>query len=175
EIADPGDAPARVRPDRSTARGEVGTACDRGAVHGPDRDLAGRVVAPENVLLAVAVEVADAGDTPTRIRRHRGAAGGHRVAGHDGRAIHGPDHERAVAVAPEDVASGVAVEVAGAGDTPGCAGRHRNAAHIDDAARQDGRAVHAPDREQPVAVAPERVGGAVAGEIGDRGDVPACA
>ncbi len=103
-------------------------------------------VAPENVALAVAVEVAGLDDQPV---------GGHRAEGpglcHDP-AVHQPDRHVAAAVAPEDVALAVAVEVAGSDDAP--VGGHRGG----ETCGFDLHAVHEPDRHAAVTkVAPENV------------------
>src|SRR5208282_251155 len=112
---------------------------DRGAIHLPDRHVAGRVV-PENVGLAVAVEVAGADDRPAGGGRHGGDVRGGGVQ--DRGAVHQPDRHIAGRVAPENVAHAVAVEVAGADDRPG--GRHGG--DVRRGGVQDRGAVHLPDR-----------------------------
>src|ERR1700694_1928351 len=106
----------------------------------PDRDRA-VVVLPEDVGVAVAIEVAGAGNMPAA--RHRAGTDDHvpRLA-----VI--PDRDRAVVVPPEGVGVAVAIEVAGAGNMP--AARHR--AGTDD--HVPGLAV-IPDRERAVIVLPE--------------------
>ena len=77
---------------------------DAGPVHHPQVDEA-RGVAPEDVRLAVAVEVAEALDGPRRVDGAQGAGGD------DAGAVHEPDVQRARGMAPEDVGPAVAVEV----------------------------------------------------------------
>ena len=77
----------------------------------PDRRRA-VVVLPQDVGLAVAVEVAGALDVPARPRIERAdGTDADRVG-----AVHQPDRGRAVVVLPQDVGLAVAVEVAGALD-----------------------------------------------------------
>src|SRR5512133_2457299 len=89
-----------------------GYGCDDvAAVELPDRRRA-VVVAPDDVVLAVAVEIAGVGDVPVGpdVAQERRAD--------DLTAVELPDRCRPVVVAPQDVAVAVAVEIAGAGDLP---------------------------------------------------------
>src|SRR5579864_5478072 len=110
EVADPCNAPGEVR-----YRSEYSAARNLGgAVHKPDRVIAGRVVVPQDVGLAVCVEVADPRDTPVKIR-HRGGSGTAR----DRSPVHEPDRVIAGrAVVPQDVRLAVSVEVADPRDVP---------------------------------------------------------
>src|SRR5438876_513139 len=77
------------------------------AIHLPQLDRAG-VVAPQDVGLIVAVEVADALDVPV------GRDNAEVEVGNLGAAAHLPKHRLSIArAAPEDVGHAVAVEVAG--------------------------------------------------------------
>ena len=64
-------------------------------------------MAEQDVVPAVAVEVADAGDLPGEVRRQAGPAAGERAA-----AVHAVVVPAAVLVAEQDVVPAVAVEVA---------------------------------------------------------------
>src|SRR6266850_1295064 len=75
----------RDRPG-SAACVDGNTARERGAVHEPDRVLAGRAVAPQNVGLAVSVKVRDSCDAPVEIRHRRDER-----AAREGYAVHEPD------------------------------------------------------------------------------------
>src|SRR5262249_35213357 len=131
----------------------------------PDYNLSGDVVVPNDVGLAVAVDVARAGDQPAASRRHRARRA---TAREHSRAIHQPDHIiPGVSVAPKNVAPTVAIEVTGGDDGP--AKRHRT----NRAAADHGRAVDQPDhRFSGVAVAPENVALAIAIEIALADDAP---
>src|SRR5206468_1641679 len=107
ELTGVGDM-AAIR-DHSGARHDVGAA-DRGLV--PDRDRA-VVVAPQDVGVPVAVEIARSGDVPG-VRNYARAGKDVRLA--DVAVI--PDRGRAVVVAPEDVALAGAVEIGLALDMP---------------------------------------------------------
>ena len=127
------------------------------AVHQPDRRRAVAAL-PQDVGLAVAVEVAGALDLPARPRIERaGGTDSHRVD-----AVHQPDRRRAVAALPQDVGLAVAVEVAGAlitcQDGPG----------LDRTAAPDTRVraiVQIPDRGMPSVVLPQEVAAAVGVEV----------
>src|SRR5580698_5388948 len=67
------------------------------------------VVAPQDVVLAVVVEIAGAGDLPGGVDLAEVGADILMV-------VHFPDHDMAVVVAPQDVGGAVAVEIADAGD-----------------------------------------------------------
>ena len=69
EVADACDTPRRVGPDRDPARVEICRADDVGGMQLPFGKLAGHRVAPDQVGVVVAVEVAHADDRPARIRR----------------------------------------------------------------------------------------------------------
>src|SRR6266508_1645112 len=135
--------------------------CD--AVHEPDgrgADGAGGYaagLAPENVALAVEVEVAGEGDRPV------GGYHSEIVGLLDCRAIHlalnEPDLQLAVVPAPEDVVEAVAVEVSGSDHRP------VGGLSADSLGRHERHAVHEPDRHGACrGVAPQNV--AVAGDAG---------
>src|SRR6266545_2904875 len=85
------------------------------ALHLPDIDLPTAVLTPENVAVAVAVEVANALDMP--VVRDRSVH--HAPFPRDLQAVHLPDIDLPTAVlTPENVAVAVAVEVADALDVP---------------------------------------------------------
>src|SRR5262249_22806110 len=92
--------------------GLLRTAADHGsAVHKPDHNLSAGHVAPEDVGIAITIEV------PGPVGRDKSLL---RTAADHGSAIHKPDHNLSAGhVAPEDVGIAVAVEVAGPGDGPG--------------------------------------------------------
>src|SRR6185295_6676399 len=131
------------------ARGE------RGAVHVPDIDSAGGGIAPNNVALAVAVEVTGILDLPVGRLRGDCALGG------EGGAIHLPDIDLAGGgVAPQDVALAIAVEIPGALDLPVGSPRSGHPR------RGDGGAVHVPDIDFAGGViAPQQVALQVAVEV----------
>ena len=135
--------------------------CKDRAVHEPDRDVAAGV-APENVGLAVAVEVAGADDWP----RWSGTLP-RPPADDDCRAVHQPDRHVAAGVAPENVAVAVAVEVAGSGDGP-------DRRHIAETCRSTETAGPFINQIATIAagVAPEPVGLAVAVEVALADDRP---
>src|SRR5207245_9378970 len=87
----------------------IGAADETCAVHQPGRGRA-VVVLPENVGLAVGIEIARADRVPGRTRIETGV----RPKAY-ARAIHLPDRGRAVGVLPQDAAMAVAVEVAQCG------------------------------------------------------------
>src|SRR3954468_18858279 len=78
----------------------------------PDRGGA-IVVAPEDVVMAIAVEIADAADM--RAVRYNARIGNPVGAAH--LAIV-PKRDRAIVVAPKDVVAAIAVEIAGADNVP---------------------------------------------------------
>ena len=82
---------------------------DLRTVHEPDADVA-LIVHPEDVGLAVAIEVSGTGDRP--VERDRAEA----AALYDLCAVHQPHADIADGVAPENVALAVAIEVALADD-----------------------------------------------------------
>src|SRR5258708_9457900 len=117
---------------------------------------------PENVALAVAVEIARLDDRPSCGRRAE-TDGQHEL-----RAVHQPHGHIAARVTPQDVALAVTVEVAGSGHGPG-------GGHISDPRRigiQDGGAVHFPDCTVAAGVAPENVPLAIAVEVAGIDDGP---
>src|SRR5208283_1318194 len=130
---------------------------DRGAVHLPDRHVAGRV-APQNVAHAVAVEVAGADDRPCG--RHGGDV--RRGGIQDRGAVHLPDRHVAGRVVPKQVGIAVAVEVALPDDRPS-AGRYGG--DVRGGGVQDRGSVHLPDRHVAARVAPGDVAIAVVVEI----------
>src|SRR5262249_17555865 len=85
-------------------------AADRArAVEQPDHNLSGRGIVPEDVALAVAVEIAGSGDGKGAPRRTGRAAADHRAA------VQEPDNDLSGrGVVPEDVALAVAIKMAGA-------------------------------------------------------------
>src|SRR5712692_501417 len=88
--------------------GEPAIADQAGPVEQPYTDFASTGVAPQDVGLAVAVEVADAGNLPVRV-----ADGGERARADHAGPVEQPDKDFAIAgVAPQDVGLAVAVEVA---------------------------------------------------------------
>ena len=99
----PGSQPARQHPYRHGGH----------AVHQPDRSRA-VVALPQNVGVAVAVELAARLDLPIRprIERTGGTEGQHITA------VHQPDRGGAIAVLPQNVGLAVAVEVAARLDLP---------------------------------------------------------
>src|SRR5882672_6251384 len=161
EVADPRDAPVEIR-----YRGEVGGAArNRGAVHEPDRVRAGCVVVPQDVGLAVPIEVADSRDAPVEIRCRSEVGSATRNRG----AVHEPDRVRAgYVVVPQDVGLAISVKVADPYDAP-VEIRYRT----EDGLAQNRGAVHEPDRDLAGgAVAPQDVGLAVSIEVADSRDAP---
>src|SRR6516162_6779273 len=167
-------AGARARPTGGNMlpadRGQDGTATHLPDYHRPVGACrsAGVGAAPQDVGLAVAVEVVGADDRPT--------GGNHLVAdvGQDRTAAHFPDRylavgavrHRPVGAAPQDVGLAVAVEVAGADDLPTIGN------FLAPDPGQDSTAVHLPDRHRPVGArrpcvgaAPQHVGFVIAVEI----------
>src|SRR5712691_3670707 len=138
--------------------------CQRETVHEEHRVLACRAVAPQDVGLAVAVEVADSHNAPVEV--------GHRVDGsvaQNRSAVHEPDYVLAGrAVAPQDVGLAVPIEVADPRDAPVeiCYPGECNVV-------RNGSAVHEPDYVfAGRAVAPQDVGLAVPIEVADPRDAP---
>src|SRR5213078_4508705 len=85
-----------------------------GAIHEPDRVLSGRAVAPQDVDLAVTVEVTRPGEVPVQVRERQD-----RGAARDGAADHEPDRVLTGAlVVPQDVGLPVAVEITDPDDRP---------------------------------------------------------
>src|SRR5208282_6009235 len=80
---------------------------DTRAIHLPDRQIARRVP-PQNVAMPVPIEVADSNNCPGSDRDISDIRGS---GIQDTRAVHFPNHHIAAAVAPENVALAVAVEV----------------------------------------------------------------
>ncbi len=79
------------------------------SVHFPDRDLAGAPILPQDVGVAVVVEIARPDRFPDKPR-----IGAHRAAADDTVLVHLPDRGLAGArVLPQDVGEAVAVEIAG--------------------------------------------------------------
>ena len=145
-----GDVPARSRVGSDQRLGGWG-----GAVHQPDCRLAVGVL-PQNVGLAVAVEIARPGHVPARpwVRPDQGFAG--RCG-----PVHQPDRSLAIGVLPQNVGFAVIGEVAGR--TNHLPARSRI---WPDQRFAGGRgAVHQPDRRLAVGVLPQNVGGAATGEI----------
>src|SRR5258708_9588877 len=83
---------------------------DTGAIHEPNRNVAAGGVAPQNVALAVTVEVA----RPSDLEVGGDISDARRVGVQDRCAVHFPNRDVAAAIATHDVALAVAVEVAGA-------------------------------------------------------------
>src|ERR1700724_1652659 len=119
-LFDPAGLAALARPSGGgvDVPARAGIAADRhhggrgGAVHQPNRGLAVGVL-PQNVGVAVAVEVTDAGDAPARSR----VRSNQRLAERGG-AVHQPDCRLAIGVLPQDVGIAVAVEVTRADHLP---------------------------------------------------------
>ncbi len=110
---------------------------------------------PENVSLAVAVEVAGADDRP------RGAyvSDAHGPRGPGAVHVHQPDRSIAAAVAPQNVVLAVAVEVALSDERP------RGGHGAERARRRDRSAIHQPRRYVAAGVAPGNIALAVTVEI----------
>src|SRR5258708_38935534 len=82
---------------------------DTDAVHEPNRNVAAGGVAPQNVALAVTVEVA----RPSDLEADGDISHPRRVGIQDGGAVHFPDCDVAAGITPHNVAVTVGVEVAG--------------------------------------------------------------
>src|SRR5258706_597797 len=112
------DGHYRVRYDRDLPvevryQGHRGVVRERAAVHGPELVLTGKRVAPHDVGLAVAVEVAHCRDLAVEVRR------GEEWPGDERGAVHEPDRVLpGCPVTPQDVGLAVAVEVAHSHDLP---------------------------------------------------------
>src|SRR6185503_16562111 len=136
---------------------------DRAAVHQPFLDRAAGALVPENVRLAVTVEVAGADHRPAG--RHGADIGG----SGNGAAVHLQFLDRAVGVAQEDVGLAVTVEVAGAARRPA----RRNAV-CDNRRGTDRAAVHQPFLDRAAgALVPENVRLAVTVEVAGADHRPA--
>src|SRR5512132_2719080 len=136
------------------------------ATHLPDIDLAAAVLTPENVAVAIAVEIVDALDVPIASDRSvRDSALRVNLL-----AIHLPDIDLVAAVlTPENVAVAIAIEVTDALDVP--IGGDRSVR--DSALRLNLLAIHLPDIDLPAAVlTPENDAVATAIEATDSMDVP---
>src|SRR2546425_1134380 len=135
---------------------------DLQAVEQPGRYRAAVEVAPEDVALAVRIEVAGLDDVP--VGRHSRVATTLRHAD----AVHQPHRDRTgVVVAPENVALAVTVEVAGADNDP-IGGDGAGASAL-----LEGEAIHQPDPDRAAgAVVPENVRHAVAVEVARADDLP---
>src|SRR5262249_48841306 len=138
-------------------RAEADHALYRRTVHDPHHDTAAGLPAPDDVLPAVAVVVADAFDLVVGVDAADVNRGLHSCAG----GVHDPNlHVSIARIAPHDVGTAVAVEIADAFDVRRCADR---AEAVD---RHDGRAVHEPLQRNAVDVAaPHDVGLAVGVEV----------
>ena len=124
---------------------------DRRAVHEPDAEVAAGVT-PQNVAVAVAVEVTGADHTP-RGRNIAEHAGGQNLG-----AVHQPDADIAAVVTIKHIGIAVAVEVALADGGPG---RHIAEHRV----LRDRRAVHQPHADVVRRIAPENVALAVTVEV----------
>src|SRR2546421_538323 len=136
------------------------------AIHLPEIDLAAAVLTPENVAVAIAVEIVDALDVPIASDRSvRDSALRLNLL-----AIHLPDIDLAAAVlTPEKVAVAVAVELADALDVP----IDGDWDVRDSALRLNLLAIHPPHIALPAAVlTPENVAVEVAVEVADALAVP---
>src|SRR5579872_2466452 len=166
EVADLLQRPARAE----GAEVNAGEAGEPGAAVGEiDLDVAAAAVAPEDVSLAVAVEVADALNAPAGGDDPDILAG---EAGEPGAGVGQVEFHIAVDVAPEDVGLAVVVEIADLLDRP--AGRD-HAEVLAREASEPGAGVGEVELNVAVAVAPEDVGLAVAVEVADLLDRPAVA
>src|SRR6185312_7194737 len=122
---------------------------DAGPVHFPDHGLPVARVLPENVGVAVAIEVAGPDRGPAR----PGIGDG--PAADDAGPVHLPDRHLPICVLPQDVGMAVAVEVAGADLVPARPGIGRqNLTAPGDLAGP----VHFPDGDLAVVVVPLDVG-----------------
>src|SRR5258707_2663022 len=88
---------------------------DTRAVHEPNRNVAASGVAPQNVAIAVTVEVA----RPSDLEAGGDISHARRVGIQDRGAVHFPNRNVAAGIVPQDIALAVAVEVAGSNDGPG--------------------------------------------------------
>lgn len=135
------------------------------AIHEPDGGLVLAGVNPEEVVAAVAVEVAAALELPLGV----GLLVGELCSFFDGGVFEVPgDDFSGVAVVPEEVVGVVGVEVAGAGEVPGAIGDGREGDAVGDLG-----AVHQP--EEVLAgggVAPGEVGFAIVIEVSGGLDLP---
>src|SRR6185295_15232483 len=137
----------------------------RPTVHEPDGHGAVEV-APQDVALAVAVEVTGCDDLPVVV-----AARARRVRFADLRpTVHEPDGHGAVEVAPQDVALAVAVEVTRCEDLPGVVAARARRVRFADLRPT----VHEPDGHRAVGVAPQDVALAVAVEVTRRRPPRSC-
>ena len=162
QVAQAGEAPVRVG-------GQVHQAAVREhapPVHGVVAPAAVPAVAQEDVGPAVAVDVADAGEAPVRVRRQaaQGAA-----AGGDAGAVHRVVAPAPVLVAEQHVVPAVAAEVADAGEAP--CGVRREVRRFA-VAGQRPAAVHRVAAPASVLVAQEDVVPAVAVEVAEAAEAP---
>src|SRR5262249_15777825 len=139
-------------------------------IHQPDLRLVGVLVVPEDVRLAVIVEIARGDDAPGQADEGRIDAVLPQHGGTPGQAplAHEPDLGLAgLRVVPDDVAERVAVHVVGADDRVRRADERRTAVLVQDGrASLDAIAGHQPDLHLAVLlVVPEDVGTAIAVEI----------
>src|SRR4051812_32386336 len=129
------------------------------AVHRPRHDLAGWT-SPENVRLAVSVDVTDAENLPERCRTVD------QLIGSDRCAVQGPDHERPRWSLQEQISVAVAVEIARAGDPPG------GCPTPEELPPQHRGALHEPDNDLARRRLPDQIGVAVAVDVAHSDDTP---
>src|SRR5882672_3732176 len=154
------NAPVEIR-----FRSEHRAARNRGAIHEPDYVLAGGAVAPQDVGLAVPVEVADPRDAPVEIPYRTD-----NMPAQNRSAVHEPDRDLAGgAVAPQDVGLAVPIEVADSRDAPV---EIRCRSEVGSATRNRG-VIHEPDRVRAgYVVVPQDVGLAISVKVADPYDAP---
>ena len=153
-IADIRDVPTLGSPTR---RGVAEEAC---AVHLPHHNLAVRVVVPDNIGLAVAVEIPGTRKMEAVAHVCEGRAIG------DLAAVHLP-HRDLGAFLQQQIGLAVAIEVGCVLDGPaGCDGA--------DILRRVSGAIHVPQLDLTVVVEPQHLGLAVTGEVVNAANVPAC-
>ena len=135
---------------------------DGGAVHEPDHGVAVTSIAPKDVRLAIAIEIA--GHLGCPVRGCDAEVG----RGCYGAAVHEPDVHIAIGVPPNDVRVAGAREVADRLDGP----RRRNHPQVG-CAGHGIACTHEPDDDVAVRIAPKNVGDAVIVEVTGAGDGPA--
>src|SRR5207302_467099 len=140
-------------PRRAKIGTDIGIAQERQSVHQPNRSLTGRIALPQDVGLAIAVEIADALDMPFITHAAWSAEAD------PGRSVHQPDRGLTAVVLKKDVGFAVAVEIPGALGVPGGIGR------ADIGAGENVRAVYQPDGCLTAVVLKEDIGVAVAVEV----------
>ena len=159
QIADPRHPPGGVA--RQSRRAAAGA--DAPTVHEAEMPAPVRVVAQQHVVAPVGVEVADAGDPPSRVGRQIRLP----ALGLDPmRAVHGVVLPAAVVVAQQHVVHAVAVQVADPGERPGAVGGQVHRAAL---VRHVSATVHRVQAPATVAVTQQHVVPPVAVEVADGG------